>query len=1026
MTARRQRITPSSGNTIEASTIASRCDRIGHPRPTHFHAGRHRRFNINYSNLTLAASALSLVTAVTSAQSIDSLSAETLPRSGLLFIKGHSLGEVQGRAEVLIDGFPAIVTRWSDEIIHAYVPEAASPGTVDVRVVWEKGSSNALPLDVTLRAFARDNHRVLWTFQTDGYSLGRRVDIGPDGTLYTSDFSGLYALSPEGALLWFTPGVGGGRPVTFAADGTIYTGSSLVAALNPDGSMKWQFNNPRPGLDLAAGPNVGPDGNIYAAQDVDGDPNALGVFSLDPDGNLRWSTGLDYPMISLRGPSYTDIVFDSDRFYMTIYRRLSRPPTVRTYTLDGDLLWYTGDMPLPIGGPPSLHPNGTLIFKWAQTGIQALNRDGDQLWVSDHPVDGQLLLSPDIGADGTIYVADWSGPDWWAVNGNGNTLWLGPQPGYDMMAGFAISPDQDQLVAAGSDTFGVPGFVRGYDANGTGDLLWQIDLPSQNGLNQIAGSMGTFSNDSRITYFSTAFGGDADMSFVYAVDASVLLDCDGDGILDIEDNCECEFNPDQLDSDGDGLGDACDPFNLPDDCADALPLFPGTTLGNTIGATNDGTSTCSPNSNINKDIWYAYTPVVSGTVSIDGRDSQYSFYLSAHTDCPGTTANQIACGFSNYQGLWPSISFDVTGGQTYFIRVNGFSAVEMESFRLTVEGPESEPTPPNAPNIVADTPANTSIAIVLAATDDGLPSGTLAYLIGSLPSSGEVHDSLTGELIETVPYSLSGDMVTYSPAHNYQGVDTFVYYAHDGGSSPDGGASNIASVAVGVASSQIIYNFPLDDTNPGFDTTGQWEFGQPLGGGSFNGDPTGGFTGDLVYGYNLAGDYSNNMLRQYLTTMPLDFSDATGVTLRFQKWLGIESASYDHASVQVSTNGSSWTTVWDHTGGSTSPSSWEQVEYDISAIADGQSAVQVRWVMGTTDFSGTYPGWNIDDIEFVGLVPIGCPGDVNSDGVLNFFDVQAFLAAFSANDPAADFNNDTEFNFFDVQAFLAAFAEGCG
>ena len=54
-----------------------------------------------------------------------------------------------------------------------------------------------------------------------------------------------------------------------------------------------------------------------------------------------------------------------------------------------------------------------------------------------------------------------------------------------------------------------------------------------------------------------------------------------------------------------------------------------------------------------------------------------------------------------------------------------------------------------------------------------------------------------------------------------------------------------------------------------------------------------------------------------------------------------------------------------------------------------------------------------------------CPADLNNDGELNFFDVQAFLQGFAAQDPIADFNDDGEYNFFDVQAFLQAFAAGC-
>lgn len=54
-----------------------------------------------------------------------------------------------------------------------------------------------------------------------------------------------------------------------------------------------------------------------------------------------------------------------------------------------------------------------------------------------------------------------------------------------------------------------------------------------------------------------------------------------------------------------------------------------------------------------------------------------------------------------------------------------------------------------------------------------------------------------------------------------------------------------------------------------------------------------------------------------------------------------------------------------------------------------------------------------------------CPGDLTGDGILNFFDVSAFLAAFGAMNPIADFTNDGIYNFFDVSAFLSAFAAGC-
>ena len=54
-----------------------------------------------------------------------------------------------------------------------------------------------------------------------------------------------------------------------------------------------------------------------------------------------------------------------------------------------------------------------------------------------------------------------------------------------------------------------------------------------------------------------------------------------------------------------------------------------------------------------------------------------------------------------------------------------------------------------------------------------------------------------------------------------------------------------------------------------------------------------------------------------------------------------------------------------------------------------------------------------------------CTADLSGDGMLNFFDVSAFLSAYSGGDLLADFNGDGVLNFFDVSAFLNAFNAGC-
>ena len=157
------------------------------------------------------------------------------------------------------------------------------------------------------------------------------------------------------------------------------------------------------------------------------------------------------------------------------------------------------------------------------------------------------------------------------------------------------------------------------------------------------------------------------------------------------------------------------------------------------------------------------------------------------------------------------------------------------------------------------------------------------------------------------------------------------------------------------------------DTAPGWTFQGQWAWGTPTGGGSYYGDPTSGHTGANVVGYNLNGDYANNMSVYYATTPAISTLGYSGVKLSFWRWLGVEDSEYDHANIQISTNGTSWTTVWANSGNYIADPAWTQVTYDISAVADNQPVVYLRWGMGPTDSSVTFPGWNIDDVSLTGV-----------------------------------------------------------
>ncbi len=189
--------------------------------------------------------------------------------------------------------------------------------------------------------------------------------------------------------------------------------------------------------------------------------------------------------------------------------------------------------------------------------------------------------------------------------------------------------------------------------------------------------------------------------------------------------------------------------------------------------------------------------------------------------------------------------------------------------------------------------------------------------------------------------------------------------------------------ALPVAAQQRIHWFPFDKTpgegGEGWTLTGEWQYGAPEGLGGIvctqdpeeachSYDPSSAHTGSYVYGYDNAGDghYEDGSPQHPLTTKALDCTRFVNVTLRFWRWLGVgDPVVDDHASIEVSNNGTDWTLVWENSDDIADPA-WRQVEYDISAVADGQPTVYVRWVMGPTGPAGTFCGWNIDDVEILG------------------------------------------------------------
>ncbi len=150
----------------------------------------------------------------------------------------------------------------------------------------------------------------------------------------------------------------------------------------------------------------------------------------------------------------------------------------------------------------------------------------------------------------------------------------------------------------------------------------------------------------------------------------------------------------------------------------------------------------------------------------------------------------------------------------------------------------------------------------------------------------------------------------------------------------------------------------------------EWQHGLPTYG------PGTAYSGSYCWGTDLDNTYAN-YADFWLQSPLIDLSGVTSANLTFYDWLRIEGYTYDHAYVEISSNGLTWNQL-DRIPATSVPASsgynyWKQHNYDISAYA-GDPSVWVRFRVDT-DISVIYEGWYIDDFcietenQWIGTIP---------------------------------------------------------
>lgn len=272
------------------------------------------------------------------------------------------------------------------------------------------------------------------------------ISLAADGTLYVGS-NHLYAINPDGTVewefecgeVWSTPAIGD--------DGTLYFGSDdrKFYALYPDGSPKW---TQACGDRITSSPAIGEDGTIYVCLDKS-------LFALSPEGTEKWRYDTSWdtnssPAIGRDGTIY----FASTDFD-------TRSSELYALTAAGEVLW---SCPLnDYAYSPVIAPDESIYINSVHT-LFAVSNKGAVRWRCE--VDSVNYSDPAIAADGTIYVGGRGKLH--AINPDGSSRWESELSGSTTCAYSSPTVGANGVIYIGG------GYTnKVYAFRSDGSLLWE-------------------------------------------------------------------------------------------------------------------------------------------------------------------------------------------------------------------------------------------------------------------------------------------------------------------------------------------------------------------------------------------------------------------------------------------------------------------------------------------------------------------------------------------------------------------------
>ncbi len=262
---------------------------------------------------------------------------------------------------------------------------------------------------------------------------------------------------------------------------------------------------------------------------------------------------------------------------------------------------------------------------------------------------------------------------------------------------------------------------------------------------------------------------------------------------------------------------------------------------------------------------------------------------------------------------------------------------------------------------------------------------------GSTPALGSIDTSLGFD----TDHSVTADGFTACDRVYFRVVATDAY---GNVSTADVGGTPFEFNALNVPGVLHVDDF---ETDTGWALSGEWEIGPPMGLGSGAGDPDEAVSGTRILGHDLSGqgvwpgDFEPLSDESAISPM-IDGTSFANTEIKFRKKLNVTNGSF--AYIDVKDSSGSWNPVYQTLVSGQADADWTDTVLDISALADNNPNLQIRFREASFIPGSFAAGWNIDDLTLRdGSLPLledcgNCAGTPTFAGLVSAVD----------DDPCAD------------------------